>query len=50
MVRRKRKKLNETKRQSIIEQELKKIRLKMLPYALAKGIYTDQNVENKLKA
>ena len=41
--------INEALRQFIAEQELDTIRRELCPYAQAKGIYTDEDVERLLK-
>ena len=41
--------INEALRQYLIEKELNEIRSKLIPYAQAKGIYTDEDVERFLK-
>lgn len=41
--------INEALRQYLIEKEFQGIREKMIPYAQAKGIYTDEDVERFLK-
>lgn len=37
--------INEALRRYLIERELEELRNKMIPYAQAKGIYTDDDVE-----
>ncbi|OGX05195.1 MAG: hypothetical protein A3G87_06810 [Omnitrophica bacterium RIFCSPLOWO2_12_FULL_50_11] len=37
--------INEALRQYLIEQELNEIRMRLTPYAQAKGIYSDQDLE-----
>lgn len=41
--------INEALRQYLIEQEFQEIRSKLVPLAQAKGIYTDEDVENFFK-
>ncbi len=41
--------INEALKQYLIEKELDDIRSKLIPYAQAKGIYTDEDVERFLK-
>ena len=41
--------INEALRQYLVEQELQAIRARMIPYAKAKGIYTDEDVERIFK-
>ena len=41
--------INEALRQYLIEKELNEIRSKLIQYAQAKGIYTDEDVERFLK-
>ncbi len=38
--------INEALRQFLIERDLRSVRRKLVPRAQAKGIYTDQDVEN----
>ena len=41
--------INEALRIYLLDQELQEIRARMVPYAQAKGIYTDEDVERFLK-
>jgi metal-responsive CopG/Arc/MetJ family transcriptional regulator len=41
--------INEALRQYLVEKEFQEIRSQMIPYAQAKGIYTDEDVEHLLK-
>ena len=41
--------INEALRQYLIEKEFQEIRAKMMPYAQARGIYTDEDVERLLQ-
>ncbi len=41
--------INEALRQYLIEKEFQELRNELLPYAQAKGIYTDEDVERLLK-
>ncbi len=41
--------INEALRQYLIEKELHEIREQLVPYAKAKGVYTDEDVEKFLK-
>ena len=41
--------INEALRQYLIEKELHEIREKLVPYARAKGVFTDEDVEKFLK-
>ena len=40
--------INEALRQYLLEKELQEIRSRMKPYAQAKGIYTDEDVQQLL--
>ena len=41
--------INEALRQYLLEKEFQEIRVKMLPEAQAKGLYTDEDIERFLK-
>ena len=41
--------INEALRQYLIEKELQEVRRKILPFAQAKGIYTDEDVRRTLQ-
>ena len=41
--------INEALRQYLIDREFQAIRAKAIPYAQARGIYTDEDVERLLK-
>ena len=40
--------INEALRQYLIEKELSEVRRQLLPYAQAKGIFTDQDIDRLL--
>lgn len=41
--------INEALRQYLIEKEFQELRARFVPYAQAKGIYTDEDVERALQ-
>lgn len=40
--------INEALRQYLIEKEFQEMRSKMIPFAQARGIYTEEDIEKKL--
>jgi len=41
--------INEALNQYLVDKEIEEVRQKLIPLAQAKGIYTDQDIEQRLK-